>query len=60
MIEKQREKEFLFELERLYYNYNLTIGGDDVGLWLADIGEKHIDPTSVIIERAIDWLKEPR
>ncbi|KKL51193.1 hypothetical protein LCGC14_2297960, partial [marine sediment metagenome] len=29
MIDKQREKEFLFELERLYYNYNLIIDNPD-------------------------------
>ncbi len=60
MIEKQREKEFLFELERLYYNYNLTICGDDEGMWIYDIGEAPVAVVTKEIKEAIDPLKEVR
>ena len=58
MIEKQREKEFLFELERLYYNFNLTIVGNDLGLWLHDIGVVGMPETTKTIEEAIDYMKD--
>lgn len=60
MIEKQREKEFLFELEQLYYNYNLVICGDDRGMWLSNIGAKEMPKVTKEVEEAIDWLKEER
>ena len=59
MIEKQREKEFLFELERLYYNFNLIIAGPDTSL-LLDLGDIEMDETTLTIECAIDRLKEKR
>ena len=62
MITKQREKEFLFELERLYHNYFLTIDlivhpEDGLGLILveANMGDK--DRTTEFIEAAIDELR---
>ena len=62
MIEKQREKEFLFELERLYHNYFLTIDRiihpeDGLGLVLveADLGDTN--RTTELIEAAVDELR---
>ena len=60
MIEKQREKEFLFELERLYYNFNVIISGDDEGLWIYDIGDAPMTVVTKEIETAVDELKEER
>ncbi len=60
LIKKQREKEFLLELERLYYNHNFTICGDDEGLWIYDIGEESVMMVTKEIEEAINWLKEKR
>ncbi|KKL15479.1 hypothetical protein LCGC14_2505160 [marine sediment metagenome] len=57
MIEKQREKEFLFELERLYHNYNLIVvsGEDYIELKEADCSD--IDTTTKVIEYHIDLLR---
>ncbi len=62
MIEKQREKEFLFELERLYYNYSLVISGSDYHgeMFLSDIDSKEMPEVTKKIERSIDRLKEKR
>ncbi len=58
MIEKQREKEFLFELERLYYNYYLVVAGRDDGeMELVDVDKGDVDRTSKAIELAIDYLR---
>ena len=59
MINKQREKEFLFELERLYYNFNLILTGPD-DFQLVDLGVIGMPETTLKIERAIDRLKEER
>ncbi len=59
MIEKQREKEFLFELERLYYNYNLIIDSPD-SFQLVDLGyycSCNVSKATRRIERAIDFLR---
>ena len=59
MIEKQREKEFLFELERLYYNFNLILTG--VGVFqLTDLGVIGMYETTLKIEMAVNRLKEER
>ncbi len=60
MIKKQREKEFLFELELLYYNFNLTVCGNEEEMWLHDIGDKEMPEVTKEVEKAIDWLKERR
>ena len=62
MIDKQREKEFLFELERLYHNYNLVIdlviaGEDGLRLELKDADTGDIDKTAGAIEYAVDELR---
>ncbi len=62
MIEKQREKEFLFELERLYHNYFLVIdlviaGEDGLRLELKDVDAGDIDLTTESIEAAVDELR---
>ena len=62
MIEKQREKEFLFELERLYHNYFLTIDleihpENGLGLILVEANAGGIDKTTEVIESAIDKLR---
>ncbi len=59
MIEKQREKEFLFELERLYYNYNLIIFST-TGIELLDLETKGTFTVTEKIKTAIDRLKEER
>lgn len=59
MIEKQREKEFLFELERLYCNFNLILAGPD-DFQLFDLGSTGMPETTLKIEKAIDRLKEER
>ena len=61
MITKQREKEFLFELERLYHNYNLIVDIDedcqnDLVLREADCGTT--DNTTEFIEEFIDELRD--
>ena len=59
VIEKQREKEFLFELERLYHNYNLVVSCTDNGdLYLMDADCKDIDKTTTFIERYIDEMRD--
>ena len=62
MIEKQREKEFLFELERLYHNYFLTIDlivhpEDGLGIVLVEADLKDVDRTTKFIEAAVDELR---
>ncbi len=62
MIEKQREKEFLFELERLYHKYFLTIDlivhpEEGLGLFLVEVNLKDTDQTTEFIEAAIDELR---
>ncbi len=58
MIEKQREKEFLFELERLYHNFFLVIEStDEGGLVLTDADLKDTDRTTEFIELQIDELR---
>ncbi len=59
MIDKQREKEFLFELERLYYNFNLILTGSD-DFQLVDLGVIGMPETTLKIERAVNRLKEER
>ena len=59
MIEKQREKEFLFELERLYHNYNLVVCCTYKGeLTLRDVDFIDMDWTTERIELYIDILRE--
>ncbi|KKN32324.1 hypothetical protein LCGC14_0814730 [marine sediment metagenome] len=59
MIEKQREKEFLFELERLYHNYCLAVGCTTDGeIILVNVDCGNIDLTTKKIEMYIDILKE--
>ncbi len=65
MIEKQREKEFLFELERLYHNYFLVIdlviaGEDGLRLELKEANTGDIDKTTKTIEAAVDQLRTNR
>ena len=58
MIEKQREKEFLFELELLYHNYNLIVESDGgFGIELEDADRGDIDETTKVIQRAVDELR---
>ena len=62
MIEKQREKEFLFELERLYHNYFLTIDlevhpENGLGLVLVEANAGGINLTTERIESAVDELR---
>ena len=62
MIDKQREKEFLFELERLYHNYFLTIDlvihpEDGLGLVLVEANAGGIDRITERIEAAVDELR---
>ena len=62
MITKQREKEFLFELERLYHNFYLTIDlivhpEDGLGIVLVEADLKDTDQTTEFIEAAIDELR---
>ncbi len=60
MVEEQREKEFLFELEQLYRKYNLIISSPD-DFQLSDLGNLiDMDKTTKKIEAAIDRLKEVR
>ncbi len=58
MIEKQREKEFLFELERLYHNYHLVItSSSDEEPVLMDVDSTDRDQTLREIERYVDILR---
>ena len=62
MITEQREKEFLFELERLYHNYNLVIdlviaGEDGLRLELKEVDAGDRDLTTENIEAAVDELR---
>ena len=58
MIEKQREKEFLFELERLYHNYYLVVScTDHADLVLMEADQKDTDKTTKFIERYIDEMR---
>ena len=62
MIEKQREKEFLFELERLYHNYFLVIDlefayDDGIGIELKEANCGDVDTTTKVIEYYIDLLR---
>ncbi len=58
MVDKQREKEFLFELERLYHNYNLVVScTDHADLILLEVDYGNIDQTTKFIERHIDELR---
>jgi len=58
MIEKQREKEFLFELERICHNFNLVIESTAAGgLFLTDADLGDIDRTTGFIEMQIDELR---
>lgn len=59
MIEKQREKEFLFELERICHNYNLIIGPANfiTSLSLIEVDCGEIDKTTENIEEFIDELR---
>ncbi len=58
MIEKQREKEFLFDLELLYHNYNLVVSCTSDGeLTLMDADLIDIDRTTEQIESYIDMLR---
>ena len=60
MIEKQREKEFLFELEQLYHKYNLVIIGDDgwhCAIRLGEADYEDTDQTTTIIEHTVDYLR---
>lgn len=58
MIEKQREKEFLFELERLYHNYSLVIGtGCECDIELKEVDCSTIDLTTSFIEAHVDELR---
>lgn len=58
MIKKQREKEFLFELERLYHNYYLVIETDGrYGIELVDTDLGDTDLTTKNIETHIDSLR---
>ncbi len=59
MIEKQREKEFLFELEQLYHKYNLIIYST-MGIELLDLRKTGMFTVTEKIEIAIDRLKEKR
>ncbi|HEC65192.1 MAG TPA: hypothetical protein ENI23_07860 [bacterium] len=59
MIDKQREKEFLFELERLYHNYNLVVTIDycgDIILEDANILDD-VDKTTRYIEACVDEIR---
>ena len=61
MIEKQREKEFLFELERLYHNYCLIIDIDEDcqnDLVLREADQGNVDKTTEFIEGYIDELRD--
>lgn len=58
MIEKQREKEFLFELELLYHNYNLVVSSTlDGEPTLMDVDSIDIDCTTKQIESFINMLR---
>ncbi len=59
MITKQREKEFLFELERLCHNYCLIIGPTNfvTSLSLIEVDCGEIDKTTENIEEFIDELR---
>ena len=58
MIEKQREKEFLSELERLYYNYCLVVDCTIKGvLKLRDVSFLDTDWTTERIELYLDTLR---
>ena len=57
MIEKQREKEFLFELERLCHSYNIIIINYD-GIELSDANCKDARATTEIIEDFIDGMRD--
>ena len=59
MVEEQREKEFLFELELLYHNYCLAVGCTTDGeILLVDVDRGDTDLTTKRIERYIDMLRE--
>ncbi len=58
MIEEQREKEFLFELEQLCHNYHIIMGGPD-DFQLMDARGRRKTP-DVIIDRFINYLRAER
>lgn len=55
MIAEQREKEFLFDLELLYHQYNLVIDSHAYSIKEADCGDE--DMTGKFIESHIDDLR---
>ena len=58
MIEKQREKEFLFELERICHNYYLVVTCTEDGkLELTDVDFGYPGLSTTNIERRIDGLR---
>ena len=59
MIEKQREKEFLFELELICHNYNLVIISQHCADFALDAADRNsIDETTEVIENFIDSLRK--
>ena len=56
MIEQQREKEFLFELERIYHNYNIVIVSSEK-MELLGVDGDNLDDTTTVIENCIDQLR---
>ena len=63
VIKKQREKEFLFELERLCHNYYLVIDIEEHtqnSLVLREANQGDIDKTTEFIENFIDELRADR
>jgi hypothetical protein len=55
MIDAQREKEFLFDLELLYHRFNIVI--DSHCYWLKDVDCDRPDATTKHIEQNIDDLR---
>ena len=55
MIDPQREKEFLFDLELLYHRYNIVI--ESHAYWLKDVDCNFPDATTKRIESSIDDLR---
>lgn len=55
MIEAQREKEFLFDLELLYHKFNICI--ESHCMWLKDVDCGFPDATTKVIEQSVDDLR---
>ncbi len=57
MVEEQREKEFLFELEQLYRKYNLVVCTCGYHTVIMDTDRDSVEEVTEMIEDSINILR---